>query len=161
MNLLNFKEIFLYSVFILLEVKLLFLLQVYNIKPSIFIIFLILKSLDRGKPKLSALIGFAAGLLLDFFNADYLGLSSLSFSLIAFCSGYLGEFNEKLTKTRIFTFSFVMITIHALIYYLIKGFGLDYYYLFFQVITPTICYTSLLQIIITYFIPHNKKKKEI
>lgn len=155
------KEIIKFFAVLLFEVKLLFLLEIAEIKPSLFLIFLILYTIKTGNPIIGATLGFISGLFLDFFNTDYLGLSSLSFSLVGFISGYFGQLNEKLTKTRIFGFSLLMILIHTVTYNVIKGFTLDSYHLFMMIIAPTICYTSILQIVITYFLPYNKKKREL
>ena len=78
----------------LLQVSVLWTIEVSNGHPDLLLVFVVVLALVRG-PLVGAVAGFWAGLFLDVATFSTLGISSLLLTLAGYWSGRLGEIMSK------------------------------------------------------------------
>ncbi len=78
----------------LLQVSVLWTIEVSNGHPDLLLVFVVVLALVRG-PLLGSVAGFSAGLFLDVATFSTLGISSLLFTLAGYWSGRLGSIMTK------------------------------------------------------------------
>ena len=155
------KQISIYLIFIVCQVKLSFLFEVNNIKPDLLLLFIILHNMKNELPLLGILTGFLAGFLVDLLMGDVIGISSLTYSIAGFTGALFGRENERMTKSLIFGISISITTFHFLLYYSVTLFGLSFITTLLHIILPSIFYTEIVQVIYIVLFPFKKKRKYI
>ncbi|MBN1967970.1 MAG: rod shape-determining protein MreD [Candidatus Delongbacteria bacterium] len=157
----NFKFGLILISLILFQTLLGDLISISEIIPDIVLISLILHAYSEENIYVATITGFFTGLFTDLFSGNPVGLSSLSYSIICFYAVKAGSKVENSTKTIIFIISLFSILFH----YFIKSFLFlsqnTYFSVLLTSIIPSLVYTSIVQVIITYFIPYEKKRKRI
>ena len=153
------REILLILVVTVLYSKLSFIVALGLYTPDLIFIYILLRSLTLENIYVATLIGFLGGLVFDIFGGFPPGLSSITYSLTAFISTIFARERDNFTKSEIFTLSLSLLSFHYLVRYLDLVINLELYVSVFKHIVPLVLYTSAFQIIITYFLPFEKKRK--
>ena len=156
-----FKQISIYLIFIICQVKLSFLFEVNGIKPDLLLLFIILHNMKKEIPLLGVITGFFAGFLVDLLMGDVIGISSLTYSVAGFTGALFGRGNEKMTKSLIFGICISITAFHSLLYYSVTLFGLSFISTLLYIIFPSIFYTEIVQVIYIILFPFKKKRKYI
>ncbi|PIE79246.1 MAG: hypothetical protein CSA15_03845 [Candidatus Delongbacteria bacterium] len=153
------KEIIVLVVIAITFGKFSFLFELGPYTPDLIFVYILLRSLNIDNIYISTLMGFLGGLIFDILGGFPPGLSSISYSLTGFIAVIFARNRENFTKREIFKLSISLLSFHYILRYLDIIVNADIFESFFRNIIPLILYTSLMQIIITYFLPFEKKRK--
>lgn len=131
---------------ILLQSTLFNFLQVAGVKPDLVLLLVVFNSFLRGSRE-GAFLGFLAGLFLDIFTGNYIGMNALSKMLIGYLVG-LAEarfYKESVIIASIVTFMagiLNLLAVYVLMFYV--NIEVSPYYALPQVVLPAAVYTTLL-----------------
>ena len=153
------KEIIILLLITITFGKLSFIVELSSYTPDLIFIYILLRSLNLDNIYVATLLGFLGGLLYDIFAGFPPGLSSITYSLTAFIATIFARKKNSFTKTEIFILSTSLLSFHYIIRYLDLIINLEIFVSLFENIIPLILYTSFIQIVITYFLPFEKKRK--
>lgn len=166
------KKIFIYTAFILLialmQVTLFNYIRIFNIKPNLFIVFIIIAAFFRGSYE-GAIIGFFAGITQDMVSGKVLGFYAI---LGMYLGLAVGSINKRLYRENIilnilntFVFSFLY---EFVLFVLLKWcplligrgslIGINFFHALRRIILPEAVYNSLISIVVfIIFIKINNK----
>ncbi len=95
---------------VILQITLVNLIAIFNVKPDLVIIFLVARALLDG-PTAGVLWGFGMGILLDALSGGLMGLGSLAYCLAGFISGQIGA--NKIISQMHFLIALLLTTLLA------------------------------------------------
>lgn len=145
---------------IILQSTLFNFLQVAGVKPDLVLLLVVFNSFLRGSRE-GAFLGFLAGLFLDIFTGNYIGMNALSKMLIGYLVG-LAEarfYKESVIIVSLVTFMVGILNflvVYALMFYV--NIAVSPYYALPQVILPAAVYTTLL-VPLTYWKFYSSNEK--
>ncbi|MFQ5648769.1 MAG: rod shape-determining protein MreD [bacterium] len=145
---------FLFTIAIILQLKVVPLFSIRETTPDLGVIVVILVSMRRGKIH-GVGCGFVAGLVFDFFGSGFLGVSSLAKSTSAFVAGtWSNEHMQRRLGVAVGQL-FVTILVHDVLYFSILTIGtsLGLGHTFFTRVLPQTCYTLVFMAIILLTFP--------
>lgn len=123
-------------------------IKIYNIKPNLFIIFIVSIALLRGNVE-GATVGFFAGLVQDFASGRIIGL----YAILGVYTGFImGSFNKRLYRENVLVsifFTFIATLVYELAIYLttvLSGISSDIFYAVQMIILPEAIYNGVMSI---------------
>lgn len=137
-------------IFALIQSTLLDYVTIFNVKPNLLVVFIIITALIRGNIE-GAVAGFFSGLMQDIMSGKVLGFYSL---LGLYLGLTLGSLNKRLYRENILVavfFTFVSSMVYELAVYF---FGIfirhqsDFIYAFKSIIVPEAIYNCIISIIL-------------
>lgn len=154
-----FKE---YLTIIILSIfagKFITIFELFDFTPDIIIIYLILRSLNSGAIYHAVVTGFIGGVIFDLISGYPPGLSSITYSISGFVAVIFSRERENFTKSEIYLLSLILISIHFIVRDLDLILTLSPYQSLLLITTPQILYTSIVQAVVTLFLPFEKKRR--
>lgn len=150
--------VLLYSLFfavaIILQLTIIPLFSIKNITPDLVFILVISIVFKHGR-FWGLMSGFVAGVMLDFFGAGFVGVSSLGNILAVFFAGYWVNEQFERRFLLMLLFLFITILIHNLTVYPIVfiGSSIGFWSLLFRNIIPHSFYTLVFMAVIYLAVP--------
>lgn len=134
----------------IIQTTLLEYFEIANIKPNLFLVFIVAVALQRDEVE-AAVTGLIAGLIFDIVIGKALGLHAMLGMITAYT---MGTINRKLYRENIIVltlFTFAATCIFELLFYLmtfiVKGYG-DIFMALSLIIIPEAIYNSVISIIV-------------
>ncbi len=135
-------------------------IEIFNIKPNLFLVYIVIISSLYPK-KEGAIVGFFFGLMLDLLIGGAIGLNAVLFLLLSmgisdFCDKYIR--NSTLLTTAIIVF--VSALVYEFVYYIIAFMGdLDLINALLKVVLPEGVYCTLTAVLFYFIIPKREKSE--
>jgi len=121
-------------------------IAIYGIKPDLVMIFVIFNGFLLG-PREGAFLGYASGIIQDFFVGSYIGLNALTLMLAGFIAGVCGERLYKENSLIVALVTFFSSAVSLTLYYVLMRYlniKISLIPAIWQIILPTALYSSLL-----------------
>lgn len=125
------------------------LFSIRDITPDLILILVISMAFRLGQ-FWAVLFGCFAGLFWDLFGTEFVGLSSLSKTIVAFIAGFLGRERVERRSSVLIVLLFFTILIHDAVYYSILSIGtaVSLWKILLQVVFPKTFYTLIIAIML-------------
>jgi rod shape-determining protein MreD len=116
--------IFVFALFLafVLQLTVVPLFAIYHTTPDLVLIVLIIITLQKGR-FWGIVFGFLSGLIIDILSNGLVGLSSLSYAVAAFVTGFLRSEQLERRASVVAGVLFLGLFVHHFIYYLVLQFG--------------------------------------
>ncbi len=147
------KYVIIYLIILLLDATVIDLISIQNVKPDIFLVFLMFLSLKDTQSS-STILGFMVGLLQDLLTHSMLGIFSLSKTISCYVASYFKITKGIYSVLYLALVFFITAIVHGVIFQLIMSIGTEQHFFkeFLTIMLPQSVYTAVVGLIANFLL---------